>query len=307
MDSRPRILFFGATNQLSLAAFESLLANGLAPAAVIVTAEAASSHGDEPLEQLFPAASMSQLPLLNRFHEPTLVQATWAAGIPLFALQKTGFEPCRDLLLRLGPAAACVVCFPWRLPLNLISIPPLGFLNVHPALLPQYRGPAPLFWLFQRHDLVHRGVTVHQMDAGLDTGPLVRQEPVSFESGLTQTAIERQCGQLGGRLLLEAVEQLSSGRQPRPQTGQGSYHPWPAPSDFRLELDWSALRSFNFMRATNGSAVPYQLSISGRDYFVTEALSVDPLGRQDVPLLLDGPVAHIQFDPGILTARLERV
>lgn len=304
METRPRFIFFGTANQLSLSAFNWLITGGAVPLAAVVTAEAAGRSGDAPLEQLYPAPSSSQLPLLNRYHETTLIQAAWSAVVPLFAVSKSGSQALGDMVARLRPEAACVVCFPRRLPLDLISLPPLGFLNVHPSVLPYHRGPAPLFWLFQQQDLSHRGVTVHKMDAGLDTGPVVRQEPIRFADGLDQVTIEHQCGQVGGRLLLEAMRLLSSGRQASPQTGQGSYFPWPVPADFRLQPNWPALRAFNFMRATNAYQMPYLLMLAGQHYSLVEPLAVDPRGQQDMPMILEEDIAHIQFKPGILKARL---
>jgi methionyl-tRNA formyltransferase len=143
------------------------------------------------------------------------------------------------------------------------------------------------------------------MDAGLDTGPLVTQEPITFADGLDQAEIERKCGQLGGRLLLESLSSLASGRQATPQVGQGSYDPWPVPADYRLQPNWSAVRAFNFMRATNHSQMAYPLALAGHDLLLVEALDVDTLGRQEAPLLIDGPIAQVQFTPGILTARLD--
>jgi methionyl-tRNA formyltransferase len=305
MNKKPRFIYFGTTNQLSLSAFDRLLAGGAAPLAVVVTTHAAGSPADMPLQQLFPAASLSQLPLQNRYHRPTLIQAAWSAGVPLFALADVASVAIRDLITRLRTDFACFACFPWRLSQDLILSLPFGFLNVHPSLLPHYRGPAPLFWLFQRYDLAHRGITVHQMDAGLDTGPLVRQEPISFADGLDQARIEHQCGQIGGRLLLEAMRLLSSGRPARPQTDRGSYFPWPTPADYRLHSNWSALHAYNFMRATNSSRMAYPLTLAGQDLSLVEAVRVDPQGRQDAPLLLNGPMAQIQFQTGILTARLD--
>jgi methionyl-tRNA formyltransferase len=303
MHTKPRVVFFGTTNNLSLAAFCQLLASNVVPLAVFIAAEAAASQGRAPLEQLRPAPPVGQLPLLNRFHQPTLIQTCWSAGIPLYAVRDPANRALGELVSQLRPEAACVACFPQRLPADLIAMPSLGFLNVHPSLLPYYRGPAPLFWLFRNHDLNNRAVTVHQMDAELDTGPIVVQKPVRFASGLDQAAIESQCGDVGGLLVLEAIDLLRSGQTARPQLEHGSYHPWPSPADYTLQSHWSALRAFNFMRATDGNPAIYPLILSGRRFDLLEAMEVDPHGCQASAVLLDGQIAHLQFNPGILTVR----
>jgi hypothetical protein len=58
------------------------------------------------------------------------------------------------------------------------------------------------------------------------------------------------------------------------------------------------------MRASNGSGLPYPLRLAGRQLTLIEALNVDPTGRLDAPLMLDGSIARVQFEAGILTARL---
>lgn len=301
-------LYFGTTNELSRAAFEALLDLAHAPRAVIVYADAAGIAGEAHLEQLHPSAAVSQLPLISRFHEPTLIQSAWSAGVPVFAARRVGhpstIELLRKLIVEFQAKAACAVCFPVRIPAELFSMLPLGLLNLHPSLLPHYRGPAPLFWLFRRDDHAKRAVSVHQIDEGLDTGPLVRQEGIDFADGLSQSGIERRCGELGGRLLLDALQALSAGELSEAQQGRGSYHPWPTLDDFRLETEWSANRAFNFMRATDGYRTTYRIFVSGSEVELAEALEFQSVGKQETPLIIEGSVARLQFNQGILTARL---
>jgi hypothetical protein len=64
--------------------------------------------------------------------------------------------------------------FNWRLPPEVLALPRLGVLNVHPSALPRYRGPAPLLWAIRNGDPTF-GMTIHRMDDGLDTGPILAQ------------------------------------------------------------------------------------------------------------------------------------
>lgn len=297
-----RIVYFGTANELSRAALQVLLTSGVRPQAIVVPAQSAVTQARRPLERLRPPPLVSQLPLVGHFHQPTIVHAAWEMDVPVFAFDPTARDKLRDMLRDLELDIACVVCFPHRLPAAILSLPALGFLNVHPSLLPHYRGPAPLFWLFRQNDLANRGISVHQMDEGLDTGPLVRQEPVAFPDGMSQVMVEHQCGEAGGRLLLEAIEELSRGQLAKPQAGDGSYYPWPTAADCRLRASWSALRAFNFMRATDGSRATYPVALGGTEVALAEALQVQPELKQDSAVLHDGAVAHIQFTPGVLTA-----
>ncbi len=272
--------------------------------AVVVGDSAVSKDLDSSLELLHPATLTSDLPLVNPFLEPNLLHAAWSAEIPVYGLKSMNGPKLRDLLSRLRPDVVCVACFPWKLPPALLSMAELGFLNVHPSLLPHYRGPAPLFWLFQRADLERRGVSIHRMDAGLDTGPLLCQQPIDFPDGLGQLKIERACGALGGQLLILALRDLAAGKEARPQPSDGSYHPWPEPADYTLDTAWSARRAFNFMRATNGKAATYP--VRDLDLSLTDALGFSEHGRQPKPVEIDGRVALIQFTQGTLEAKTVR-
>jgi len=261
-----------------------------------------SNHRLLPLTR--PDTLPGSLPLINPYHEPNLLHAAWAAGIPTFAVAQSGFPVLARFLAEKRTDAVCVACFPWKLPVDLVECAPSGFLNVHPSLLPHYRGPAPLFWLFQRDDQKQRGVTIHLMDQGLDTGPIVHQRPLAFENGLEQREVERTSGELGGELLAIALDNLASGGGPRPQGSGGSYYPWPEPEDYSLDLSWSARRAFNFMRATNGAGAVYPLHVRDRRLTLVQARGFDQHGRQESAVVIDGMTAHIQFSSGILEASL---
>src|SRR6185503_3137322 len=113
--------------------------------------------------------------------------------------------------------AIAVACFSRRLPASLLRLPRLGCLNVHPSLLPAHRGPDPLFWIFHDGDEAG-GVTIHLMDEGFDTGPIVLQENVALSDDMTVAELDRTCARLGGELLAEALFGLAAGTiQPEPQ------------------------------------------------------------------------------------------
>jgi len=302
MGHKPRIIFLGTTNELSRSTFTTLKANGAHVDAVVVAAAAANNPGIAPLEELSPASTATELPIVNRYHAPSLIQEAWTANIPVFALGNRGYPMLRDLIAMIRPDVGCVACFPSRIPPSILKMPPLGVLNVHPSFLPHYRGPAPLFWLFQRNDLKYRGVTIHLMDEYLDTGPIVEQEPIVFAGGQRQAKIENQCGQAGGRLLLESIEALLANVPAKAQKGAGSYQPWPAAIDFRLDMRWTAQRAFNFMRATDGFSMGYQILLPGKELILAQALHVEPDGEIGDFASFNDRLVQLQFNPGVLTA-----
>ena len=107
--------------------------------------------------------------------------------------------------------AAVVAAYGLILPGPILSAPRLGCFNVHASLLPRWRGAAPI----QRAILAgdhETGVTIMQMEAGLDTGPMLLREAVPITSRTTAAELQDQLARLGARLMLQALEGLLSGR-----------------------------------------------------------------------------------------------
>jgi len=153
----------------------------------------------------------------------------------------------RATLAALQPDAIAVACFPRLLPPALLALPRLGAFNVHPSLLPRYRGPEPLFWVF--HDgLEHAGVTIHQMDPGADTGSIAAQSPISLPDGISYSQAQRVCAEVGGRLLVNVLRDAEGGRlvlQPQ-RDADTSSAPIPTADDLIIGPDWSKRRAANF-------------------------------------------------------------
>lgn len=74
----------------------------------------------------------------------------------------------------------CVHAFMKIIPEKVFSIPPLGTVNIHPSLLPAYRGPSPTAWVLKNRER-STGLTAHMMDTGMDTGPIIHQIPISID------------------------------------------------------------------------------------------------------------------------------
>lgn len=117
--------------------------------------------------------------------------------------------------------AAVVIAYGLILPVPILQAPRHGCFNVHASLLPRWRGAAPIQRAIMAGD-AHTGVTIMQMDAGLDTGPILdaAQEPIHADD--TSGALHNRLSQLGARLMVGALDQLSAGRlvaRPQPDTG----------------------------------------------------------------------------------------
>jgi methionyl-tRNA formyltransferase len=169
-----------------------------------------------------------------------------ALGVPVFTVRRLRSAASVAALASLRPEVLCAACFPRRLPPAWLAAPARGAFNVHPSLLPAYRGPEPLFWQFRLGE-AHTGVTVHQMDLGFDTGPILAQAEVAFADGLSGSEAERLTARAGARLLVAALQTGPLPVNPQPEAG-ASYFPRPGPADLVVGTDWPARRAFNFMR-----------------------------------------------------------
>jgi len=112
-----------------------------------------------------------------------------------------------------APDAVLVAAYGRLLPLAVLAMPRFGCLNVHPSLLPRHRGPAPIQWAIASRDR-QTGVSIMQMDEGLDTGDVLRQVRVPLTAQDTAGPLHDRLADLGGDLLLEVLDSLEDGRPP---------------------------------------------------------------------------------------------
>jgi methionyl-tRNA formyltransferase len=107
------------------------------------------------------------------------------------------------------------------LPQWVLDEPRLGCLNIHASLLPRWRGAAPIHRAIEAGD-AQTGVTIMQMDAGLDTGDMLLREAVTIAPHDTSASLHDKLAALGGRLIVEALELAAcGGLKPVPQPGEG--------------------------------------------------------------------------------------
>jgi methionyl-tRNA formyltransferase len=161
--------------------------------------------------------------------------ATLLAGVP--ASFDVVLPSRRDRLAPLLEAVRpdLVVCmgFPWKVPPAALAVPRLGWLNGHPSLLPRHRGPIPMAWTIRDGD-EEAGVTVHRMDAELDTGPVLAQR--SFPLGAYEPPDDfyPRLGPIVMETYAEALARLAAGEEGTAQAG-GDYQGLFAAADAWLD------------------------------------------------------------------------
>jgi methionyl-tRNA formyltransferase len=127
----------------------------------------------------------------------------------------------REALLAAKADAMVVAAYGLILPQWVLDLPRLGCLNIHASLLPRWRGAAPIHRAVEAGD-VQTGVTIMQMDAGLDTGDMLLTEALPISDTDTTGALHDRLAELGGRMVVEALELAAcGGLRPVAQPAEG--------------------------------------------------------------------------------------
>lgn len=145
-------------------------------------------------------------------------------GLPIFQPERIRNEDAQARIREVGADVMVVVAYGQILPASLLNAPQLGTLNVHASLLPRWRGPAPIEWSILSGDS-ETGVTIMQMDAGVDTGPILAQERQPIAPDEIASRLEGRLATVGGRLLVRTLDDLVGGRiRPVQQPAEGATH-----------------------------------------------------------------------------------
>ena len=309
----PGIVYFGMAGAFSRPPLEALLDAGVAVRAVALPALAGAGtfagSDDAPYTVLplyaAPAAIRRALPLMAQASDEHILHRAAARGIPALELRRLDDPRTVAALAGFAPDVICVACFSRKIPTALLRLPRLGCLNVHPSLLPVNRGPDPLFWTFHTGES-DTGVTIHVMDEGLDSGPIVLQRALPVPEGITEAELEQSCATTGGALLVEAIRGLAEGRlAPQPQDERlATYHSWPSEDDYTVSSDWSARRAYRFACGIAGRAQPIRIVTPGATFRLIELLGYDADATLDAPFHLAGGELALQCTPGVFYARV---
>lgn len=172
-------------------------------------------------------------------------------GIPVYQPSTLKDAACAEIIRTLAPELIVVVAYGRILPPEILAIPPHGCVNLHVSLLPKYRGAAPIQWAIINGE-AQTGVSIMQMDEGLDTGPVLAQRTLSIAGEQTAGEVFEMVGHIGARLLATTVADIAAGRaQATPQTGQPSLAPPLTKQMAQLDFEKEAKTLHNLVRGCN--------------------------------------------------------
>ena len=162
-----------------------------------------------------------------------------ARGLEVFQPESLRDDAARARIAAARPDVLVVAAYGLILPQAVLDIPERGALNIHASLLPRWRGAAPIQRALLAGD-AQTGITIMQMDAGLDTGPMLRQESIPITKEDDAQTLHDKLAALGARMIVAAlVDTEAGGGRALPQQAAGVSY---AHKIDKLEarLDWSA-------------------------------------------------------------------
>jgi methionyl-tRNA formyltransferase len=175
--------------------------------------------------------------------------AALEAGVPVYQPEKIKSESSLDYFKRLAPDVVVIIAYGQIIPAALIAIPRLGWINLHGSLLPKYRGAAPINWAIVNGEKV-TGLTTMQIDAGLDTGPMLLKYQTGIGSDETAPELYAQLAEAGAPLMVETLKKLDRGEiTPTPQdSSQATLAPPLKKEDGRIDWFLPAPKIYNRIR-----------------------------------------------------------
>lgn len=224
-----RIAFMG-TPKFALASLKALLDNGENVVCVVTQPDRPRGRG-------------------RKVMAPPVKELALEASIPVLQPESIRDERFHGILRDYKPDIIILVAFGKILPGSIITLPPLGTINVHGSLLPRYRGAAPIQWALINGE-EKTGVTVMQMDEGVDTGDILLQESISITPQDTAGTLSVKLAELGGETLVRALDLLrTDSLQPLGQEdARASYAPLLQKEDGVVDWSQSARRISGLIR-----------------------------------------------------------
>jgi methionyl-tRNA formyltransferase len=175
--------------------------------------------------------------------------AALEAGVPVYQPEKIKSESSLDYFKRVAPDVVVIIAYGQIIPAALIAIPRLGWINLHGSLLPKYRGAAPINWAIVNGEKV-TGLTTMQIDAGLDTGPILLKYQTGIGPDETAPELYAQLAEAGAPLIVETLKKLDRGEiMPTPQdNSQATYAPPLKKEDGQIDWFLTAPKIYNRIR-----------------------------------------------------------
>ncbi len=229
-----RIVFMG-TSEFAVPALKTLIAHESELIGIVTQPDRRSGRG-------------------KRLTPPPVKVVAEQHNLPFYQPEKVRQRGFIRTLERLAPDVIVVAAFGQLLPQSMLDIPPCGTINLHPSLLPKYRGAAPVQWALINGE-TETGITLMLLDAGEDTGDIICAERIPIQDADTAVTLMEKLACLGANLLLKVLKEMPAAAPPS-ATPQRHDEATRAPRLTKETgcIDWhcSATAIHNLVRGTEG-------------------------------------------------------
>lgn len=232
---------------------------------------------------------------------PLLVAAR--AEIPAYIVGNASCGPSVSVIKREKVDLLVIAFFNQLLKRELLAVPSLGAVNLHPSLLPQYRGPAPLFWTY-RDGCAHAGLTLHRVAPGEDDGDILAQESVPVSLGLAGEDLVDELATRAAAMTVSVVNALEHGTSKAvPQNPERvTRAPRPTEQDLCVDASMGARRAFQFVRGV-GRWNPVYVDVGGQRVRVIDAIELQEGQRMPGESAVIGELLHLGCEDGVVVLR----
>jgi methionyl-tRNA formyltransferase len=176
-------------------------------------------------------------------------QVALASQLPVHQPEKIRSPQVQQLIEKLSPDFIVIIAYGQIIPARLLPIPKYGWINLHASLLPKYRGAAPINWAIVNGE-TKTGLTTMRIDAGMDTGEILRQHELEIGPAETAPELAARMSEAGAPLMEETLRGLAAGKIiPRQQNhAEATLAPILKKEDGRIDWHRPAQEIYNRMR-----------------------------------------------------------
>ncbi len=204
-----------------------------------------------------------------------------------------------DTLKDINPDVICVVAYGKIIPKEILEIPKYGCVNVHPSLLPQYRGSAPIQWAILNGDK-ETGVTTMYLDEGMDSGDIILQTKTLIDKDETSGELWDRLSKIGAELLVETLEKIENKTAPRIKQPK-EFTLAPMIEKSQAKIDWkskTAQEIKNLVRGLNPIMGAYSvLNEKKIKFWKVDKLSIEEFINK-YPEFKEYEYRFLEIDPG---------
>jgi methionyl-tRNA formyltransferase len=144
---------------------------------------------------------------------PAVKLAAEQSGVPVFQPKRVREPASIEAIRAMRPEVIVVAAYGQILPNELLALPKFGCVNIHASLLPAYRGAAPINWAIINGEM-RTGITIMQMDEGMDTGAVLAQEGIPIDPRDTAGTLMEKLSELGSWLIVDTLSRIEAGGLP---------------------------------------------------------------------------------------------